>query len=126
MASVKEINRIKELLDSAKEDLKVVEDHIDQYGILDNGVSDSTDTFEQGYVNALEQVLKILGVKANTTKPIIVKCYGKEETYTDRDKAIKFYKECMAMSDGCEKRRYGNILLDLLNGEDYCDDRDGD
>lgn len=62
MVNEKAKKLIKELYESAQEDLEEVENQIDEYGILDNGVSDVEETFEQGYVNGVYQVCKILGI----------------------------------------------------------------
>lgn len=35
---------------------------IDEYGILDNGITDIHDTFEMGYNNALQYVFSVLGI----------------------------------------------------------------
>lgn len=53
---------------------------------------------------------------------VTVRCYYEEEKM-ERDKAIKLYKECFACSDGSEKERYAEILFDLMDGKDYCDDK---
>lgn len=53
---------------------------------------------------------------------ITITCYGKTETWDDRKKAIDFYKEAVAWSDGCERERYMNILLGLYNGDMVCSD----
>ena len=54
---------IRNLYKESLESLELVENHIKNYGILDNGLSDSTESFEQGYVNAIECVCNILGIK---------------------------------------------------------------
>ena len=43
-----------------------------------------------------------------------VLCYGQVTKYKDRMDAIKEFRECVANSEGSEKERYANILLDLL------------
>ena len=52
---------------------------------------------------------------------VTIHCYGDTETKTRLD-AIKFYRECAVMSEGCEKERYMNILLDLYSGKKECYD----
>lgn len=52
---------------------------------------------------------------------VTIKCYGEEEKMTRR-KAIDKYKFCASMSEGSEKERYCNILIQLLDGETYCTD----
>ena len=58
-------------------------------------------------------------------KPDMVEitCYGKTET-TDRKKAIAFYKDCAANSEGCERERYQNILDGLEAGENKVSDQE--
>ena len=46
-----------------KEDLKQVEEDIEAFGETDDGVSNATESFEQGYNNALEYVFKALGIE---------------------------------------------------------------
>lgn len=53
---------------------------------------------------------------------VTIYCYYKE-TQMDRDKAIAFYREAAACSDGSEKERYMEILMDLYAGLDYCSDK---
>ena len=55
---------------------------------------------------------------------IKVICYGQEEIYTDRKKAMKFYRECADNSEGAERERYVNILFDLMDGKTLCTDSD--
>ena len=57
---------------------------------------------------------------------IEIRCYNKVEKWTSRNKAIEFYTEGAMCSEGHEKMRYMNILMDLYAGKDYCDDRNGD
>ena len=57
---------VKKLIETYKcneEDLCELERIIDEDGITEDGISDITDTFEQGYNNALEYVFYILGIK---------------------------------------------------------------
>jgi len=44
-----------------------------------------------------------------------ITCYGKTEMM-ERDKAIKFYRECADWSEGSERERYVNVLFDLMDG----------
>ena len=53
---------------------------------------------------------------------ITVRCYYKEKSMT-RAEALKKYREAYYCSDGCEKARYMEVLMDLLDGKDYCDDK---
>jgi hypothetical protein len=57
------ISKLVSSYEGNKEDLREVEDHIEEYGMLDNGNSDPTDTFEKGWNNALEYVFRVLGIE---------------------------------------------------------------
>lgn len=46
---------------------------------------------------------------------VYVVCYRKLATYNTRDEAIAFYKRCIYASEGSERERYTNILMDLLD-----------
>ena len=52
---------------------------------------------------------------------VTITCYGDTESI-DRKKAIAFYTECAAGSDGSEKERYLTILGGLYAGESVVDD----
>ena len=49
-------------------------------------------------------------------------CYGREVIWDSREKAIMFFLECMASSEGAERERYLNILVKLKSGEKVCVD----
>lgn len=57
-----QIEKLKGSYEANKEDLKEVRRYINKYDILDNGVSEVEETFEQGYNNALEYVFRVLGI----------------------------------------------------------------
>ena len=58
-----QIDKMKELYNSNKEELVKVKNYIREYGCTDDGVTDATESFEQGYNNALEYVFEVLGIK---------------------------------------------------------------
>lgn len=58
-----QITNLKDAYEGNKEELKYVEDYIKEYGMTDDGLSDATESFEQGYNNALEFVFRILDLK---------------------------------------------------------------
>lgn len=58
-----EINKLKDMYESNKEDLNNLEDYIEENGITDYGLSDVSESFEQGYNNALVQVFNLLGIE---------------------------------------------------------------
>ena len=45
---------------------------------------------------------------------VTVRCYYKEEKM-ERAEAIEKYKEAYKWSDGCEKERYMEVLMDLMD-----------
>lgn len=57
-----QIKKIRESYDANKNDLKKLEVHIGENGITDDGISDVSASFEQGYNNALEFVFSVLGI----------------------------------------------------------------
>ena len=56
------IAKLKESYESNKEVLKELEEYIEENGMTDDGLTDATESFEQGYNNALEMVFRILGL----------------------------------------------------------------
>ena len=52
-----------------------------------------------------------------------ITCYRQTETM-ERKEAIKFYREAIDCSEGCERERYVNILLGLMDGLKEVDDGD--
>ncbi len=63
-----------------------------------------------------EDVCKLL----NYVKTI---CYGTERTFDDRQEAIDFYETCVVNSEGSERERYVEILIDLRSGKLVCSDK---
>lgn len=63
MLKQEQIQEIKELYYLSKKDLWEIELQLEKYSTLDNGLSDSTESFEQGYVNAIENICNILGIE---------------------------------------------------------------
>jgi len=56
---------------------------------------------------------------------VTITCYGRTETM-DRIDALQKYRDCIAHSEGHERTRYFNIVVDLMNGKTECSDRNGD
>ncbi len=59
------------------------------------------------------------GKPTETVKTI---CYGKEEVWSSRRKAEKFFLEAMNGSEGCEHDRYAAIYEQLKAGQTVCSD----
>lgn len=58
-----QIKKLKEDYKYNKESLEDLENFIEEYGMTDDGLSDVTESFEQGYNNALEFVFSTLGIR---------------------------------------------------------------
>ena len=54
-----------------------------------------------------------------------ITCYGQTEKM-ERNKAMVKYRDCIQHSEGHERNRYLNILMDLMDGKAECSDRNGD
>lgn len=50
-------------------------------------------------------------------------CYGTERTFDDRQEAVDFYERCVMNSEGSERERYVEILIDLRCGKTICSDK---
>lgn len=49
-------------------------------------------------------------------------CYNQAEVWANRSDAFEFFREAAWASEGCERERYMNILLDLMGGKHLCFD----
>ena len=65
--TTKQINKMKEMYNTNKEELNRIEAFIDEYGCTDDGLTDVSESFEQGWNNAMELVFDLLGIKYKTT-----------------------------------------------------------
>lgn len=50
-------------------------------------------------------------------------CYNQERTFDDRQEAVEFYEDCLMNSEGSERERYLEILIDLRCGKTICSDK---
>ena len=57
-------------------------------------------------------------------KMVTTICYNTARTWRSREEAIEFFKGGIVNSDGAEKNRYINILMDLLEGKYVATDSD--
>lgn len=62
MITKAQIKKIKDTYESNKEELAKLEAFIEENGVTDYGLDDVTESFEQGYNNALVYVFGILGI----------------------------------------------------------------
>lgn len=49
-------------------------------------------------------------------------CYGHEDIWTSRKKAMDYFREGIFCSDGSERDRYTRIYFQLQDGLNYCTD----
>ena len=56
---------------------------------------------------------------------VTIKCYGETKIWEDRIDALRFYKQGVAASEGCERERYMRIVIQLMEGRKVCTDEEG-
>jgi len=49
-------------------------------------------------------------------------CYNQATVWQDRSMAAEFYLEAMMCSEGCERDRYTDVLLEIMSGNAVCHD----
>ena len=70
-----------------------------------------------------EDEYKVVPVnEAENNNVAYVICYGTLEIWPDKDSAREYYEEGIAMSEGAEQQRYGNIAFALYKGSNFGDD----
>lgn len=52
-------------------------------------------------------------------------CYGHIDKWENRAEAVKYFYECALMSEGAEKERYVNIMMELMGGSNFATDGSG-
>ena len=60
--TTEQIKELKESYLSNKKDLKAIRDFILEHGCTNDGLIDETESFEQGWNNAMEYVFYVLGI----------------------------------------------------------------
>lgn len=58
----KQIEELKESYEDNKVSLEELEEYIEENGITDEGLTDVTESFEQGWNNAMEFVFNVLNI----------------------------------------------------------------
>lgn len=89
MVMEEKVKMLKESYKANKKDLMELKQYIDENGATDDGLTDATESFEQGYNNALEYVFNILGIKTNLT----VEDLKREEGYEFECNMSEEYKD---------------------------------
>ncbi len=52
-------------------------------------------------------------------------CYGHIDKWEDRAEAVKYFYGCALASEGAEKERYVNIMMELMAGASLATDGSG-
>lgn len=65
------------------------------------------------------------GPYGKNDRPCTVVSYGQRENWASRKAAIKFFSFAARVCEGCESRRYLNIVWDLEDGLDEASDKGG-
>lgn len=78
------------------------------------------ETAGKNYV-IVEKIVDFDSKTANS--PVFTTCYGKRTEWKSAEDAINFYREGADCSDGCERERYLNIVMKLMDGETDVDDQ---
>ena len=114
-----QIAKLRDTYESNKEELKYIEDCIRKWGVTDEGLTDATESFEQGYNNALEFVFRVLEengeeeIMGYEMKVIIEDPNTKE----GMSSGLFFTLNC----DFCyDKDQYGNGHYVSIEGKDFC------
>ena len=110
--TTEQITKLKDAYESNKEELKYVEDYIKKWGATDDGLTDATESFEQGYNNALEFVFRVLEDNGEEDfmeyeMKVVITKDGSEKTYSF---------ECGFSYD---EEQYGNGYYVSIEGEDF-------
>lgn len=62
---------------------------------------------------------------AKKSEQVTCRTYCQDEVFPDRGSAIAFFTECAFGSEGSERDRYMNVLVELCEGKTYCTDGEG-
>ena len=66
-----------------------------------------------------------MGKQVKTKEDITTICYGQIDKWDSRVDAVKHFYECALCSEGSEKERYTNIMMDLMAGANLATDGSG-
>ena len=113
-----QIAKLKDAYESNKETLREVEKYIEECGMTDDGLTDATESFEQGYNNALEFVFGVLEENGEeelmkyTMEVLIVEPESREGMSRGR----LYRLDCNFIYD---KEQYGNGYYVSIGGKDF-------
>lgn len=61
-------------------------------------------------------------IQKKSDEKIITICYGYVDEWEDRAEAVKYFYKCASCSDGAEKERYVNVMMELMAGASLATD----
>lgn len=114
-----QIAKLKDAYKSNKETLREVEEYIEEFGMTDDGLTDATESFEQGYNNALEFVFRVLEDNGEEEimgyeMKVIIENPNIEEGMSS---GLFFTLNCYFCYD---EDQYGNGHYVSIEGKDFC------
>ena len=116
--TTEQIAKLKDAYESNKMDLKDIEEYIEEYGMTDDGLTDATESFEQGWNNALEFVFRVLEENGEDEimgykMKVIIEDPNTEEGMSS---GLFFTLNC----DFCyDEEQYGNGYYVSISGKDF-------
>lgn len=115
------LSKLKALYQSNKEELEKIANEIELYGVTDSGLTDVTESFEQGFNNALEQVFDVLEIGI---KPMTVEKLKSDFDYEFECNMSNEYKNHVHCDEwGCASIFYGGMGVEYnfcVDGEINC------
>ena len=110
--TIEQIAKLKESYEGNREALRELEEYIEENGMTDDGLTDATESFEQGYNNALEFVFRVLEENGEEEfmeykMKVVITKDGNEKTYT---------LDCGFSYD---EEQYGNGHCASIEGNDF-------
>ena len=107
-----QIAKLKDAYEGNKEELKCIEDYIRKWGAAYDGLTDATESFEQGYNNALEFVFRVLEDNGEEDfmeyeMKVVITKDGDEKTYI------------LDCGFGYDEEQYGNGYSASIEGKDF-------
>lgn len=113
-----QIAKLKDAYEDNKMQLKEVEEHIEEYGMTDDGLTDATESFEQGWNNALEFVFRILesNGEENFMRYTMNVTIEDPNTKDGMSSGLFFILDCDFVYD---EEQYGNGYYVSMKGKDF-------
>lgn len=65
---------------------------------------------------------KVKRVEVRTKEDITTICYGHLDKWDNRAEAVKYFFDCANASEGAERERYVNVMMELMAGANLATD----